>query len=211
MKIEPKKAYHHGNLKNALIESAVEMLREKGVGGLSLREVAKRANVSHAAPYRHFDDKTALLAAVAETGFQQLGDAITQARRDYPDEPRRQLREAGIAYVRLAVQNPEITHLMFGGVLSPSDYPPSLKQVSDQAFQGVLDIVKNGQSAGLYKERDAYDLALAAWSCVHGLAMLVSARQLDVDGSDEDSIRAITERVGEILATGMLRTSGESA
>jgi AcrR family transcriptional regulator len=93
------KPYHHGDLRAALIESGTKLLRERGAAALSLREVAKAAGVSHAAPYRHFEDKAQLLAAIAAAGFERLRAAMQKAAADHPEDPRSQLIAAGEAYV----------------------------------------------------------------------------------------------------------------
>jgi AcrR family transcriptional regulator len=116
---ETHSRYHHGDLRNALIQAATTVLVEKGAAALSLREVAKVAGVSHAAPYRHFRDKAALLRVLAQGGFERLTAAINMAAENSPHNPEQKLIEAGVAYVRIAVQHPEITRLMFAGTVEP--------------------------------------------------------------------------------------------
>src|SRR4051812_36803257 len=99
--------YHHGNLRPALLRAASKTLEKEGAGALSLRDLARRAGVSHNAPYRHFRDRDSLLAAIATEGFRQLGDALRG----------RAGKEMGAAYVRFALEHPQQFRLMFGGVL----------------------------------------------------------------------------------------------
>jgi AcrR family transcriptional regulator len=201
--VKAEKTYHHGDLRSALLRAAVDLLAERGPVELSLRAVAKAAGVSHAAPYRHFRDKSELLAAIAQAGFESLADAMAAAERGHPDDPRAQLIDAGIAYVRLAVRNPHIAQLMFGGVVEPAAGPAPLGRACDEAFKGLVRIIENGQRDGIYKDAPTMDLVVAAWSMVHGLAMLVTAGQLK--GVDSPAqIEDLARTVGVLLQTGML-------
>src|SRR5436190_24145857 len=119
--------YHHGNLRPALLAGAAKILEKEGVTALSLREAARRAGVSHNAPYRHFADRDALLAALAAEGFQMLGEAM----RAHDG------REMGEAYVRFALAHPERFRLMFGGVL-PMAKHPQLRQEAARAYEVLL-------------------------------------------------------------------------
>lgn len=174
-----RSAYHHGNLGVALLEAGERLLREEGAARLSLRSVAKAAGVSHTAPYRHFADKQALLAALARIGFARLRDGMAAVVERYPGDPRRQFVEAAAVYVRLATDSPEMHHLMFGGVLPAAAADEAQRQTAREAFEGLVRIIENGRRAGLYVGRPPLELAATAWSLVHGLAMLVSTGQID--------------------------------
>src|SRR6185369_5283320 len=100
-----KKTYHHGDLKNALIQAGVEILAKDGVGGLSLRKVALKAGVSHSAPYAHFTDKQALIAAISTEGFRQLYERISAAAEKFKNQPTRQLIEVAWAYLQFALDD----------------------------------------------------------------------------------------------------------
>lgn len=195
-----KAPYHHGNLRAALLDAGEQLLREQGATGVSLRAVAKEAGVSHTAPYRHFSDKQSLLAGLAEIGFARLRDAMYGIIDAYPVDPRAQLIEAGVAYVRLAVANPEMNHLMFGGVLVDEAIPESLRETSQQSFQGLLDILDNGTRVGLYVDRPSLELAATAWSLVHGLAMLASTGKLKGPHAPKPDPEALARQmVGHLL------------
>ena len=200
-----KKAYHHGDLRAALVRAGTELLRDRGAAGLSLREVAKAAGVSHAAPYRHFADKQQLLAAVAAAGFDRLQAAMARAAADHPDDPRAQLYAAGDAYIELARAAPDTMHLMFGGIVDPKQIRGELGQVAQNAFAALVDIVARNQKAGVIVEGDTVELALCAWSIVHGLGMLVAGGQLGslyrTDAERSDAVARVVDRALHGLLT----------
>lgn len=198
-----KAPYHHGNLRAALLDAGEQLLREKGATGVSLRAVAKEAGVSHTAPYRHFSNKQSLLAGLAEIGFARLRDAMYGIIDAYPDDPRTQMVEAAVAYVRLALANPEMNHLMFGGVLVDETMPGSLRETSQQSFQGLLDIIDSGARTGLYVDRPILELAATAWSMVHGLAMLASTGKLKGPHALEPDPEALARQMAGHLLQGI--------
>jgi AcrR family transcriptional regulator len=147
--------YHHGGLPPALLKAAGKILEKEGVGGLSLRELARRAGVSHNAPYRHFPHREALLAALATEGFALLGKEL--ASHDG--------QESAAAYVRFALENPHRFRLMFGGQVAHDRYP-ALREQAHAAYAGLeQQFSQYGAEAGV--------AAAAAWSLVHGLAHLL--------------------------------------
>ena len=150
----PKKTYHHGNLTPALLLAGGKILEDQGAGAIALRAVARRAGVSHNAPYRHFPDREALLAALAAEGFQTLGERL----RGHTG------REMGEAYVRFALEQPQRFRLMFGGVLPMAKYP-ELRAAADRAYRALVSAFKDLSKPEL--------AAAAAWSLVHGLSHLL--------------------------------------
>ncbi|MEZ4380057.1 MAG: TetR/AcrR family transcriptional regulator [Nannocystaceae bacterium] len=161
-----KRSYHHGDLRAALIDAAIELIAERGLHGLSLRECARRADVSHAAPYRHFADKNALLFALARRGFERLAAAGVAAMAGV-DDPRDRLDAYGVAYVRFAVDNPVLFRVMFTAEIAA----PEGEVAGDEA--GAFDLLVDSAAALLDPGADPRDAAVAAWSLPHGLAMLV--------------------------------------
>src|SRR5438270_10671304 len=109
------RAYHHGNLRTALLEQAERSVREHGVERLSLRELARVVGVSHGAPRRHFADRQALLDALAENGFVRLGAELRAAVHGAGDDFDQRLRVTAAAYIRFATQDPALLELMFAG------------------------------------------------------------------------------------------------
>src|SRR5919106_877381 len=147
--------YHHGDLRAAVLTAAGKIIEKDGLAGLSVREAARRAGVSHNAPYRHFPHRQALLAALAAEGFSELGEALEG----------RSGREVGEAYVRFALERPQRFRLMFGGQLG-------LQGQAKAAYEHVARAI-----AGIGGEM-AYAPA-AAWSLVHGLAQLLLEGHLE--------------------------------
>jgi AcrR family transcriptional regulator len=169
----PANSYHHGDLRRALIDTALAMVTEEGAWNFTLREVARRAGVSHAAPYNHFDDKSALLAEVAVLGFQSLRETLEAAARGQPRSARQAFVGIGAAYVRFGVEHPAHYRLMFGAELADKERYPALQEVSDATFGVLTGVLERGQASGQVRSGRVLDQALAAWSLVHGLTTLL--------------------------------------
>jgi AcrR family transcriptional regulator len=166
----PPRAYHHGDLKAALVNAGVEILRSEGLQALTLRAVARRAGVTQSAPYRHFQDRRALMAAVAERGFQRLQEAMLTAMRG--GDGRTGLKGIALAYVRFALDNGPEYRLMFGAELAVTDDLPSLRETSRSVLEFVAQGISQLQKQGLVGPGDPMMLAVSTWSTLHGLAML---------------------------------------
>lgn len=175
---EPARPYHHGDLRTALIRAGLDILTEEGVHALTLRAAARRAGVSHNAPYRHFADKEALLAAIAEEGFVELTASLEGAMSRAPQSPRAQLEETGWAYVQFAVTHPDHLRVMFGGLIADPQAHPALLAAGSRAFTVLVTIIQTGQEMGAVVAGSPQQLAFAAWGMVHGLALLLSDRQV---------------------------------
>ncbi|MGB3767710.1 MAG: TetR/AcrR family transcriptional regulator [Phormidesmis sp.] len=194
-----KHTYHHGDLRQALLEAALVLLKTKDVESLSLRAVARQAGVSHTAPYRHFADKAALLAAVAEEGFitfgQYLKDAIAQSNAD----PLESLIATGEAYVRYALEHPAHFRVMFK--CSPSEYDASssLAITASGTFNILVEAIATAQAAGVLSAGDPQQIATGRWALAHGLSMLILDGMLPQPGSV-----ALVRKVLEDSLTGLL-------
>jgi AcrR family transcriptional regulator len=201
-----RNAYHHGDLRKALIDAATRLVRREGFARVSLREIAREAGVSHAAPYHHFEDREALLAEVAVGGFEMLGAALRAgAAGDVAAGPLVRLQGAGVAYVVFAGENPEIYRLMFGGLLSDRDLYPALRTATEAAFGVLLELLGAGgetAAAGAVNP-----VALATWSTVHGLASLLIEGLLAGETSSIP-VEEIARQVTTVLGRGLRSYSG---
>jgi AcrR family transcriptional regulator len=197
-----RETYHHGDLRQALIGAALKIVCEKDAESVSLREVARRVGVSHAAPYRHFADKEALLAAVAQEGFQMLHHTLEAVLHKSSVAPIERLQLIGVAYVDFALQHSSHYRLMFGAYGTTAAHQnPELTQVATQAFMVLVDCVELGQQAGVIRLDDSKQLALAAWSLTHGLAMLLMDGQIPIATSDP--VAPLANFITQILVEGL--------
>jgi AcrR family transcriptional regulator len=188
-----KKTYHHGDLKNALIKAGVEILAKDGVGGLSLRKVASRAGVSHAAPYSHFADKQALIAAISTEGFRQLYERVNTVVGKYKRQPAKQLVETAWAYFQFAMDDPDRFKVMFSGILEKEKNYPDFVAESQRNFQQVKAIVEANQAAGVLHSGSSDLVALSVWGIVHGFIMLTLEGQISHTILEKMSQRELLE------------------
>lgn len=204
--------YHHGDLRRALIETALQMVTKEQDWTFSLRELARRAGVSHRAPYNHFPEKLDLLVAVAAVGFERLRDGL-QGAMIGAQEPEAMLVAICRTYIRLGLENPALYRLMFGPALSDegsADRPPAAKIAGAQA-RGVLeDVILRGASSGAFavspdSQQDVALAALSVWSATHGLTMLIIDRISRPDLSIDD----IISRLMGMVVAGMRQTPAE--
>jgi AcrR family transcriptional regulator len=160
----PTRPYHHGDLRQAVLTAAIAVLGESGPTQLSLRDLARRAGVSHAAPAHHFGDKAGLLTAVAAQGYQLLADTLTAARQRSAD-----FLEVGVAYVRFAVDHRAHFEVMFRPDLYRPDDPEvatARQRAADALYGGVRSVAATGRGP------DIPLAGVAAWSLIHGFATL---------------------------------------
>ena len=182
--MDAKHPYHHGDLKNALLDAARAILEEESLAALSLRAVARRAGVSHAAPYRHFPNHEALLAELAMEGFAELRAEIVAAGAR-PGAESDRVADLGAAYMRFVARRPALTRLMFGPQVPNRTAFPALGQAADAI----------GEEIGKALHDSA--LGLAVWAAVHGLAMLVLEDVIDL-GQRRSGLAVLPSRA-EIL------------
>jgi len=199
------KSYHHGDLRNALIQAGLELLAEGGVQELDLRKVARRAGVSHAAPYRHFADKQALIAAINEEGFHLLAERIRSTLREVSDEPVEQLLGVALAYVRFAKENPWLMREMFSGLTIERETFESLHTASKSVYRLYAEVIKRGQESGKIVDGDPTALAGVLWSVLHGLAMLIIENQMRPYADGPEGTERVTRYTIEVLYGGFAR------
>jgi AcrR family transcriptional regulator len=197
------RAYHHGDLKNALVVAALELIATKGARALSLREVARATGVSHASTYRHFPNKESVLATIAEQGFRELTQQMRDAALQSPSGPLQSLHRVGLAYVAFGVAHPHHLQIMFGDLITSHAAYPGLLEASSAAFEVLASSVRAGQQAGVVRGSDARLVSLAAWSQVHGLALLIVSGQIPPEGSAPLQPDALADAVLNLLQTGL--------
>jgi AcrR family transcriptional regulator len=202
---KPAGSYHHGDHRRALLAAALELVAEKGPRGFTMSEAAKRAGVSTAAPYRHFTDKEALLAEVAEQGFVALGQALDRIAARGKD-PLDLLVRLGRGYVRWAVANPDHYKVMFDDAHGAEDFS-DVRPAGRHTFLVLLNTIESGQQAGVLKAQDPRAVAGPLWSVIHGIALLQIGHKLRAvgikEGAEALAARTITAllRSPEIAAT----------
>ncbi len=201
-----ERPYHHGDLRQTLLDVSLKLLESEESGRLSLRSIAREAGVSRAAPYHHFRDREALLAAIAAEGFRKLRSAMVERRESVDEPPLRRMQAMGVAYVLFSVRHPRLYRLMFSGELSNRDSHPELKEESDATYLAMLDALKlsmiSDETPGRDRGRrerpihidtdsgsDSESLALGAWALVHGLSMLLIDGR--VGGENPTEIQAV--------------------
>jgi len=175
--------YHHGDLRRAVIETAMGMMHEDKGWQFTLREVARRAGVSHAAPYKHFPDKAALLAEMALIGFDKLRQALMGAKPRKPKTLRQEFFALARAYVRFGTSNPALYRLMFSADAGKA-VDVHLNDRALAAFGVLIELLERGQSEGVLRKRDVRGQATACWAQIHGITLLT------IDGL------LLTEKVG---------------
>jgi len=190
------KPYHHGNLREALLNAALRLISEVGPTAFTLREVARRAGVSHNAPYRHFKDRDELMAAVSTQGYEELTRALLDAGEQESGSLAR-LKAAGLAYVKFALRRPEHFTVMFDAPASkPSEKLcfnpakmktkyPQVAEAAEQSFRTLMNYVAACQQDGVLPSGDTKELALLAWSVVHGIAKLAITGRFPFSSKNE--------------------------
>ncbi len=196
--------YHHGDLRTALLRAAEILISEVGPSAFTLREVARRAGVSHNAPYRHFKSRQDLLLAVAAEGLERLRATMSE-RMECSDSPRERLVLCGYGYVEFALRWPQHFIVMFD-LAGLRHEEREGKRVPSIAFQVLLDAITASQQAGVLPPGDPLPLAWTAWSMVHGIAKLAAGGNL---APDQATLLNFTRRATECIAWGMERYGKE--
>ena len=200
-----KQAYHHGDLRNALVDEGLKLLEEKGNSDFTLRDLAGRVGVSAAAPYSHFEDKDALLAAIATVGFGRLRDFLERAIADQADPTQRYLR-MGEAYVRFGTENPALYKLMFASEELPAKRAqfPELQDAGAAAFQSLTGMLGDMQQSGFLREGNLDGFGFAVWAHVHGLVSLIITGRVECAGDCADGGITSTEEAVQMSLLGLL-------
>lgn len=189
-------SYHHGNLRRALLDAAMELVAERGVDGFTLREVSRRAGVSHAAPYHHFEDKASLVSTLAVESLEMLRDSQVSTASGAPGTALDRVRALGFDYLRFALDNPERFKLMFRPELRGAGEGTAVDAAGLESYAPLVEAIAEAQETGEARGGDTGLVALAAWSSVHGLASII------VDGPMQHEIRTAAD--AEPIARGVL-------
>ena len=172
----PDRPFHHGNLRAVLLDQAEEVLRERGIDALSLRELARAAGVSHGAPRSHFIDRNALLDALAERGFIRLADEVRQAASQAPENYAAVLHAAGAAYLAFALREPALHDLMFAAKAgAPSQ---AVSAAAERLFATLAGVMSTGVEAGAYDARDVGRLTLLLGTTIQGISAFIASHRI---------------------------------
>jgi AcrR family transcriptional regulator len=199
MSTSSKETYHHGNLHQALIDAAIVQIRNHGADKVSLRGIAREVGVSQSAPYRHFADKAELLTAIANQGYQLLGQAMRHHYDTHRDNPIVALQGAGISYIDFARSHPEMYRLMFG-VMARQLKQSSTNSNPKEGYSVLKDIIYAGIEQGQFKDFPVETLAFTTWSVVHGFASLLLDGLIELE---EEELANVCDELTLIVIKGI--------
>src|SRR5688572_27192673 len=172
-----RRGYHHGDLRAVLLKAGEAELAEQGVEGFSLRGVAKRAGVSHAAPAHHFRDANGLLTGLAAEGYRRFVTAQEARQKNAPADGMTQLVAAGMGYIDFALAHPALFRLMFSSD-RPDHETPELSAAGAEAFERLISAIERVGGVNPLKDKKAMLNVMAAWAIAHGLADLLVAGRM---------------------------------
>jgi len=196
----PPRPYHHGDLPRAIQEAALALIGEVGPDGFTLREVARRIGVSHAAPYRHFADKRALMTALAAEGSRKLGEDIAAALGAAGPDLRARFLAASHAYVRFAIDQPALFQVLFFSTEVDTTHR-EVVAARERTFGLLLSYIAEAQAAGFFGPGEPMEIAMAIWSMHHGLASLASIGAVERTGP---ALRAVSDAAHTRLLEGLI-------
>lgn len=200
-----KRNYHHGDLPSALLKAAEEELAVHGIERFSLRAVAKRAGVSHAAPSHHFGDLRGLLTALAARGYERLIEFQNERQIGAAADPRSRIAASGLGYIDFAIAHPALFRLMFSSD-RPDRNNPDFSKASLETFERLVSETQAVAKKNPYEDKDAMKDLMVSWSLVHGLAeLIVSGRAERLLGlaklQDDERDAVLTDIIRRIEST----------
>jgi AcrR family transcriptional regulator len=212
--MKPEGSYHHPGLERALVDAAIHTIREYGIDALTLRDIGSQLGVSRTAIYRHFEDKSALLARVALEGFrifrQALRSAVEEARARGNDP----IEEMGSGYIRFALANKSHYETMFSGAFGSWERYPDLETEARAAFEVLLGAIREEQAAfRISASHDSIQLAHIIWASTHGIATLGMSGHLGTDDGLSEKLEELSRIQYRILLAGLknLSQQGDTA
>lgn len=199
------KRYHHGDLRSALVKAARELLYETDSNKLSLRAVARHADVSHAAAYHHFENKTSLIAAIATEAFNELNLKRDEIFHQKKSSNLDRFRKMGIAYVEFALENPQEFRLMFLPEFRREDVLTDVEQAGRQGHVQMIELVKALQEEGSIIEGNPESIVISIWSMFHGLATLMLDGPLYRNARTQKGIDTLIESAVNHISFGVMK------
>jgi AcrR family transcriptional regulator len=197
-----KGTYHHGDLYTSVIEAAYAEIDKNGSIDLTIRTIAEVIGVTHAAVYHHFEDRAAILAGVAEKGFQEVGAAMDRASDPAPT-PLERYRRMGLAYTKFALRHPRIYGVMFGPEATAHAGDRQLSYAASTVFYRIRMAIIECQKAGLLAGGSPEEHTLFCWSAVHGFASIASEHQLAKIEGKLPSLDDLAEMIVRRIFTGL--------
>ncbi len=197
---KPKASYRHGNLKKALVDSALKTIRDSGEIEFSLRDLAEKVGVSHAAAYRHFKSKKEILFEIARDGFLGLGQSFERIlKQDGAD-----IVSLGVAYVSYATTHPDHFRVMFHPDLKIDSEHTDILNSGAKPFFMLSECVRLNKAAGKFANFSVQDLSIASWAMVHGLATLSANGHLDrLPNGERVKTKELSRMIAQILLLGL--------
>jgi AcrR family transcriptional regulator len=189
--------------RRAILDAALEIVAEDGAGALGLRECARRAGLTHGAPYRHFESREAIVAAVAEEGFRRLHTACVEAESRAASDPLARFQALGVAYLTFALENRGHFRLMFSAEMSGDE--KGVRSTEAGVFSLAVRAIVEGQRAGVIVDGDPQELAMVAWGSVHGVATLVLGGLAGWIGLGEVPVKRLAKRVTRQVFEGLAK------
>ncbi|HEY0462838.1 MAG TPA: TetR/AcrR family transcriptional regulator [Polyangiaceae bacterium] len=199
---KPSDTYHHGDLRQALVEAALHAIERQGMAEVSLRAVARSLGVSPRAPYRHFATKEQLLAAVAVEGFR-MSAKFTASRLEAAVDPMARLRAAVEAYVLFAAKHPPAFRVMYAPYAAVEESVSDLVRARAEGHAAMMQLISAAQATGQVRTGDPLQIGLAIWSTMHGLAVLIVEGQLGRFDRPADATK-LAKLVADLLFEGLL-------
>ncbi len=194
--------YHHGDLRRELMRHAHQLLNEKGADELSLRDLARAAGVSQSAPFRHFENKGALLRELAEDGFAELEEKMKAAAAASPDATSG-LQALGSAYLEIAATRPHFFRMMFSADLGPSRVHEGIYRACDRVYGRLRALLVEGQEQGAFRAGDPDEQSLLVWSLMHGYSMLCIDGRLDDLHLSDDGLKQLLHKMLSVVFAGL--------